>query len=203
MCLLLRRKPGLKSTRKRFTNPQNGASHVPQRVSTNTFPFLTLPAEVRDCIYGHAVDWNILDGTGRLQKHFTPPTILPLNRQICQEALAVLLKKPLVLQTETFNCALPFERIVEQRVLARIPVVVFPIVWHERLRGELQLDCTDGSLWGPWEEYIVQRLTLVTKHYKTKQQWIFKIAGEEGNVKKVKCKVSDWSVVRWTELNYT
>jgi len=194
MCLFLRRKSRLKSTRKGFTDPPQVTLHETQPINASTSPLLALPGDIRNRIYGIVVDWNVMDETGCLKECFTPPTVLPLTRQIYQEAWAVLLKRPLLLQTNTFNCALPFEGIAEQRVMAQVAVVVFPVVWCEKLFDELQLDCGDGTLWGPWEEYIVHRLTMVAKYYKTKQRWVFRMAGEEGKVKVVGCKVSNRSV---------
>jgi len=80
------------------------------------FPFMYLPAELRNMIYDYAVDPDdIFVHANRLTKatrrreqvsHYFPrpstPTVLLLNRQITAEALHVMDQKPLTMDPETF-----------------------------------------------------------------------------------------------------
>lgn len=83
-------------------------------------PFLALPAEIRNHVYGYALNWPDLRAVLRVRyeefrrtaQHWTPsdnpwvefpkphlstPTILLANRQIYQEARAIPIKKTLVM----------------------------------------------------------------------------------------------------------
>jgi len=61
---------------------------------TESFPFLDLPAELRNLIYDYAANWN--DHRHNLDKPVSTPTVLLINRQISKEARAVLDKKALI-----------------------------------------------------------------------------------------------------------
>lgn len=72
--------------------------HLDQlKTMESLFPFLDLPAELRNYVYHWAADWNdalhVPIGTPR-----TTPTVLLINRQIHLEATAIIYKKPLVLR---------------------------------------------------------------------------------------------------------
>ncbi|TKA68369.1 hypothetical protein B0A55_07474 [Friedmanniomyces simplex] len=90
--------------------PEPLSSQLKARMESAPINFLDLPSEIRNAIYGEALDWSDINKqlarTIRLwsNKNLSPPfpalttpTVLLLNRQISAEAQAVLHRKPLTL----------------------------------------------------------------------------------------------------------
>jgi hypothetical protein len=128
-------------------------------------PLLALPPEVRDCIYDAALDWPDLSGFAKAvpsqpdatidhenseqplctipRPHFgsmSTPSLLLLNRQITSEALEVLYRKPLVLDStppyvQQFARPMDITEFIGESTLQNLRFVVLKMDLDQRLSG--------------------------------------------------------------------